>query len=279
MKPTGFLLMAALLVAPARSLAQNKLDNSKRELKAESSPSSSMSSRSSSSDDDSDSGSFFVEEILWPAIEYTVWAVGKYGLIGDYNNEDHLYNGLTRYPYEYDEAGNYLRAVDTVRRYVFRIDASDKYLHTNGFMYGNQLDVKVRPHEAFYLKMGYRHLFEKNQATGKTNDLAITDFSFAYDRVRTERFNLGWSIGYTHVFSGVNKGGINLGLNAEYFMRRRISFLGAAQWAWVNSQPIRNLELETRWHRKNFFIGAGYENIKIASSKFNFMTLGGGLSF
>nr|WP_322623397.1 hypothetical protein [uncultured Flavobacterium sp.] len=273
MKPIR-ILMLALILAPACSLAQNKLENSKQELKSNSS-----SSSSSSSSEGSETSSFIVEEILWPVVEYTVWAVGKYGLFGDYYNENHLYNGLTRYPYEYEEAGNFLRPTDSVGRYVFRIDASDKFLYTTGFMYGNQLDVKVRPHQAFYVKLGYRHLFEKNQVTGRTNDLGMTDISFAYDRVRTERFNLGWSIGYTHIFSGVNKGGINLGMNAEYFLKRRVSFLGAVQWAWVNTQPVNSLELEARWHKKNFFIGAGYEHMKIATPTYNFMTLGAGVSF
>src|SRR4051812_2156330 len=99
-----------LAIFPFKIAAQNKLDTSKKELtqkeaaKSNNSRSSSSSSVTSVDFDDEDSSE--IVEALAIGFQYTIGGVWL-GLIGSYENEDHLYNSLTPYPGAIEEHGNY----------------------------------------------------------------------------------------------------------------------------------------------------------------------------
>ena len=104
-------------------------------------------------------------------------------------------------------------------------------------------------------------------------------FNLNYDRIRLEKFNFGWNLGATYVENEVKKAGFAYGLNAEYFMGNRISFFGSAKWSRINGLPVNAFELQSKFHRKNYFFSLGFEHLKIATPTYNFVALGGGFYF
>jgi hypothetical protein len=88
--------------------AQNKIDKSKKELNSSSVAKAKKAKSSSSKEIDSEDVSLFLE-----IAGYVTLGVFKYGLIGDYENEDHLYNKLSPYPYFVKGIGNFYK-VDTI---------------------------------------------------------------------------------------------------------------------------------------------------------------------
>lgn len=279
MKPTLLSLIVALFIAPHLAFAQNKTETSKKELTEKEGVNYNKSSSSSSSSFDDDDSTIFTE-IVVPAFMYTIGGIFKYGLIGDYANEDHLHNDLSRYPYQKDSIGNFYNPrFGENKVYVFRMDAKEKLLFSNARLFGNQLEVKIRPVNAFSLKADYFHVLERNTLTGKTDDLALFYFTFAYDRIRFERFNLGWSAGAAYIGSKVNRAGFSWGLNAEYFLIKDFSFLALAQWSAVNGKPVHAYEFDARYHKKNFYLTGGFTQLIIASPHYNFATAGGGIYF
>jgi hypothetical protein len=282
MKPTTLLtLLAAFFVLQNKGYAQSKIDTSKKELTEKEgvnyNKSSSSSSSSSFSDSDDDN---ILKDIIVGAFMYTVGGVGYYGLIGDYKNEDHLYNDLTRYPFQQEGAGNFYNPKFGENKvYVFRVDAKDKLMYSNADLYGNHLEAKIRPLNAFYLKTDYYQLFEHNNFNGNTDKLSLFYVNFAYDRIRFQRFNLGWMAGASYVGGDVNKAGFSFGANTEFFLKKDFSFLASAKWSFINGKPVHAYEAEVRYHKKNFFATAGFEQLIIASPHYNFATLGGGLYF
>lgn len=281
MKPTLLSLIIALFIAPHPAFAQSKTDTSKKELTEKEGVNykkSSSSSSSSSSFDDDDTNIF--TEIIVPIFMYTIGGVFKYGLIGDYANEDHLHNDLTHYPFERDSLGNFYNPKFGENKvHIFRVDAKEKLLFSDAHLFGNQLEVKIRPVNAFSLKADYFHILERNTLTGNTDDLALFYFTFAYDRIRFERFNLGWSLGASYIGSKVNRAGFSWGLNAEYFLVKNFSFMGSAQWSVINNKPVHAYELEGRYHKKNFYLTGGFTQLIIGSPHYNFATAGGGIYF
>ena len=109
--------------------------------------------------------------------------------------------------------------------------------------------------------------------------MSLFYFNFAYDRIRLNRFNLGWTVGVSYIASDVNKAGFAFGLNAEYFSKRNVSFLAGAKWSRINGQPVNAYEIKGRFHKKNWFISIGYEHLDIGSPDYNFATIGGGAYF
>lgn len=261
--------------------AQGKIDRSKDDLGGSNTntdfPPLNPGTTSTSSDD---SDSSLLGELIATVFMYTVGGVAYYGLLGDYENEDHLYNDLTQYPYLEGTSGNFYQLKENEASvYVFRIDFDGKFIYSNNDLFGTHLEAKIRPLPAFYFKADYYKLFEFNKAAGTRDELSLYYFNFAYDRIRLERFNLGWTAGASYVGSGVDRAGFSFGVNAEYFLKNRISFGAGAKWSYINGEPVHAYEFESKIHRKKYFFGVGFEHLKIASPQYNFITLGGGLYF
>lgn len=273
-----YVFLIILIASLTTVSAQNKLEKSKSELNSGSknSSSSSRSSKSSgkSSVDDDDIG-FFGELFI-----YMTFGIFKYGLIGDYTNEDHLYSNLTPYPFYNGKSGNYENAdTDTVQKRMNRIDIENKFVYNNSRLLGNHLEVKARPFQYFYIQADYRALFEFNKVHNTTNNLSLLHLNLGYDRVRLEKFNLGWNLGASYIGNEVNKFGFSYGLSADYFMTNQISFSASQQWSRINGLPVNAFEIQSKYHKKNYFFTLGGERLKIATPTYNFITVGGGIYF
>ncbi|KOS07189.1 hypothetical protein AM493_14920 [Flavobacterium akiainvivens] len=269
------LLAVALCCLPYLMVAQNKIETSKETLNS-----------SKSDDDDNDSGNEIDEEsiegtLFFAFVDY-VLMVGYWGAVGYYDEEPHLSrNVLTHHPYQYTETGNYYRPFegDSLVKDAFRFDVKNKFLYGYGALYGNHLEAKIRPWRYFYFTTDYYQILEKQIGENTHDNLSVFYFNFAYDRIRLERFNLGWTLGAGFVGSGVNRAGISYGLNAEYFFKKRISLAAGATFSHINKERVHAYEAEIKRHSKNFFLSLGFEHLEIAGPNYNFVSLGAGFYF
>lgn len=250
------------------TLSAQKIERTKDELKSSNNNRSNSSSSSKSSSSDDEDCSIWVDLFI-----NVLGAVFKYGLIGDYNSEDHLYNELTAYPYIDGFNGNYTS--DSTATKKFRIDLEDHFMYNSNDMFGNHMKAKIRPFEYFYFQADYRELFER-RLDGMTDNLALFHLNFCYDRVRLGQFNLGWNLGATYVGSEVRKAGFCYGLSADYFPGKHISFSGSAKWSSINGHPVNAYEFQGKFHHRQFFGSVGFQHLKIATPTYNFFTVGGG---
>jgi hypothetical protein len=263
------------------TFGQNKIDKSKKELNSNSGNKqtktsySNSSSSSKSSSDDSFFGNIVVDIFM-----YATFGVFKYGVVGDYGNENHLYSNLTPYPYYNGKSGNY-ESSDSVSMAgnKARFDIENSFVYSNNDLFGNHLKAKIRPFQYFYFQTDFHQLFEINEIDNTNNRLSLFQFNLNYDRIRFEKFNFGWNLGATYVGNEVKKAGFAYGLNADYFMNKNISFSASAKWSQINSRPVNAFELQSKFHRKNYFFALGFEHLKIATPTYNFIALGGGLYF
>jgi hypothetical protein len=271
-------LYALLLVSSFSAFSQTKVEKSKKELTTNEGRSSSSSSQHSSSGNSLRTPASEERTNLFLQITgYVMFGVFKYGVIGDYKNESHLDNNLSDYPFYDNEAGNY-KTIDTNSlKKSYRLDIENKFLFSNKDLYGNHLNVKIRPFRYFYLQTDYHQLFEKNQMTTSTDRLSLFYFNLGYDRIRFENFNLGWTIGASYVGNEVKKAGFSVGVTTEAFFGKNISLLASAKWSSINGQPVNLYELEGKYHIKKGFVTLGFEHLRIASPTYNFISLGGGI--
>jgi hypothetical protein len=265
------LLFITLILIHFVGFAQ-KIDKSKKDLSTNSTQSTSSSSSSKSS-----SGNIVAPEdvpFLFELAGFITYGV----LIGDYRNEDHLNFNLTSHPFDGVNIGNYCEQ-DSISKSSFRVDVENHFLYNTKDLIGNHLEAKIRPSKYFYFQVNHRQLFEYDEFTKTNSQLSMQQFNFAYDRIRWENFNLGWTIGVTHIGSGVNESGFSYGLNAEYFLDKKISFLVDKKWSAINNQSVNSFKMEGNWHRKNYFLSLGFEHLTIGSPTYNFIALGGGIYF
>ncbi len=262
------------------SLGQNKLDKSKKELNAGSAANKQSSSNATSSSGSTKSSYNGDNHLFVDLFVNITFGIFKYGVIGDYNNEDHLYNTLSKYPYYNGNYGNY-ESSDTlsVVKNKARLDLENSFVYNSNNLIGNHLKAKIRPFQYFYLQTDFHQLFEFNDIDQKQYRLSLFQFNLNYDRIRFEKFNFGWNLGATYVGNEVKKAGLSYGVNAEYFMGNHISFLGSAKWSQINTLPVNAFEIQSKFHRKNYFFLLGFEHLKIATPTYNLIALGGGIYF
>lgn len=203
-----------------------------------------------------------------------------YTSIGDYKNEDHLYNPLSPYPYFNGKSGNYEKIDDeSVLKKQLRFDVENHFLYSNNASFGNHLKGKFRPFQYFYLQTDYRTLIENDKFSKTTSNLSLFQFNFGYDRLRFEKFNLGWTLGATYIANNINKAGFSYGLNTDIFAFKKVSFNSAMIWSKINGLPVNSFEFRGKYHQKNHFFSLGYENLRIASPSYNYATFGLGYYF
>jgi hypothetical protein len=277
MKKIILLLFIAISIT---SLGQNKLDKSKKELNAGSGENKQSSSSTRNSSGSSKSSYNSNTNLFVDIFVNITFGIFKYGVIGDYNNEDHLYNTLTKHPYYNGNSGNY-ESSDTLSgiKNKARIDLENSFVYNSNNLFGNHLKTKIRPFQYFYLQTDFHQLFEFNDIDQKQYRLSLFQFNLNYDRIRFEKFNFGWNLGATYIGNEVKKAGLSYGVNAEYFMGNRVSFLAAAKWSQINTLPVNSFEIQSKFHRKNYFFLLGFEHLKIATPTYNLIALGGGIYF
>jgi hypothetical protein len=279
MKKLSLLLVVLISIS---SFSQNKLDKSKSQLNSGSSnKNQSRTSSSSSSSSSNSKSNYSSDSNIFVNIFFNItFAVFKYGAIGDYKNENHLYSNLTPYPFYNGKSGNFENS-DTISisKNKARFDLENSFVYSDNNLYGNHLKAKIRPFQYFYFQSDFHQLFEFNEIDNTNNRLSLFQFNLNYDRIRFEKFNFGWNLGATYVGNEVKKGGFAYGLNAEYFMGNHISFLGSAKWSRINTLPVNAFELQSKFHKKNYFFSLGFEHLKIATPTYNFIALGGGIYF
>lgn len=260
------IVFLALNTAFSQSVVRSKRDLGSKK-------SSGNSSRSSSSPSISD----FDPETIWFIFRFFGYAT--YGvLIGDYINEEHLRNNLNSHPFSENGRGNYSEN-DTISKINFRLDIENKFLTSGNTVSANHLDFKIRPTKYFYLKTDWYQLSEYNIFTKKRDQLSLCYFNFAYDRIRTENFNLGWTIGASYVGNEVRKSGFSYGVNAEYFLNINVSIAADCKWSSINENPVNSYEIKGKYFKKNYFATVGYERLKISTPVYNFIGIGAGISF
>ncbi len=261
---------------------QKKIEKSKEELTEKSgvnyqstaTPISSTSRTSSSNN----FGESILAEIAVYVFVYTTYGVVKYGIIGDYYKENHLYNNLSHHPYKNGNYGNY-NSSDSLSRSKVRLDIEDTFMYNSNNLLGNHFKVKIRPFQYFYFQTDFRQLFEFDLINDTNQQLNFSHFTFGYDRVRMNKFNLGWNLGVSYIGNNVRKAGFTYGINSDFFLDKNISFSASAKWSKINTRPVNAFELQSKYHVKNYYFTLGYEHLKIGTPTYNFVTLGAGIYF
>lgn len=271
------ILLLILFIFSSTIYAQ-KIDKSKDELKSgkqEEKPKEPQSqnsySKAKESNDDFGAAATFVEIAYYATL---------FGAIGDYENEDHLSSKLAPYPYFDNKSGNFIKYDDwDESKDRMRFDLENHVLYGNNASFGNHFKGKFRPFQYFYLQTDYRELIERDKFSKTTSNLSLFQFNLGYDRLRFEKFNLGWTLGATYIASGINKAGFSYGLHTDIFPFKKVSFNSAMIWSKINGLPVNSFEFRGKYHQKNHFFSMGYENLRIASPSYNYVTFGAGFYF
>lgn len=258
--------------------SQDKIDQSKAMLKNNSQGGGHhQRNRSNSSSRSDGSDNSFTSLIAEGVIEGFLF-ITYYTAIGNYELEDHLHSNLTTYPFCNGKSGNYEHpdAVPAKAQFL-RFDLDNQILYNSESLFGNHLKFKIRPMQFFYLQGDFIQLVEYNKYNKDYSNLSLFYFNACYDRVRFEKFNFGWTLGASYIGNEINKTGFSIGLNTEFFMVKNVSLYSSAKWSSINTSVVNEFEIQGKYYLGRFFVSLGYEHLKIGTSGFDFLSLGGGI--
>jgi hypothetical protein len=264
------LLLISLIYAPASVYAQGKLDQSKEEIKK---------GRDYNSDDKEDNSKNRSENSIVGAFLTEVFlSITYHAFIGDHEYEYHLQNYLSRHPYFNDASGNYVDFHPGEKKEKkFRFDVENSVIINFNQTVGNHLNLKVRPFNKFYFQSEFIRLIEIPTPDNSVAQLSLYDLNFCYDRLRFEKFNLGWSVGFNYMGDEVNKFGFSFGFSAEYFFLQPLSVSSSYRFGGINGVPVDQFDFKLKYHNSRFFYLLGYEYYKLATPRYSFIALGAGL--
>lgn len=246
---------------------QNKIDKSKKELKAEKEDPKKEKNTTYNQTETPLIGKIFM---------YATWGVFKYGIIGDYNNEAHFENYVNQYPFQGQTLGNYSALK---KEHNFQFLASENLLYSNSNLLANHLGLEYRPFSLFYFKTDFYQLFERNPIYNTRDQLSLFQFNLMYDRIRFQEFNFGWNIGVTYIGNNIKQAALNLGIHFDIFLIKNISFSGDLNWSSMNTVPVNTYTFKGNYHFRKNFCSFGFEHLKIGTPQYNFVTLGIGHYF
>jgi hypothetical protein len=83
-------------------------------------------------------------------------------------------------------------------------------------------------------------------------------------------------MGTSYIGNEVDKTGFSFGLNTEIFFSHSLSLSAAAKWSTINGYPVNLYDIQMRYHIKRFYGSIGFENMRIGTPNYNFISFGGG---
>jgi hypothetical protein len=278
MKTVFKILFLFFLLKSINCFSQGKIEKSKEELKKKSKVDNSIQNHEkNTSSSRSESNDSFQNEIVNVMFQGSMYLT-YYSAIGKYETEDHLHSNLSKYPYYSKLSGNF-ESSDSISPTInyLRIDLEEQILLSQNKLYGNHLKAKIRPFQYFYLQSDLYTLIEYNVVEKNYSNLSLLNIDFCYDRIRFDRFNLGWSLGVNYIGNEIKKIGFAYGLNTDVFITKPVSLYSSMKWSSLNNVPVNEFEFKVKYHKKNYFASIGYEYLKIGSPRYNFLSIGGGL--
>ncbi len=185
---------------------------------------------------------------------------------------------FTQYPYDLYDDGRY-RPIGEEGR-IINTKAQILLQSNERNIMGGFGQIQFSPISTVTIDVNHRQLFDGNNIR-ESNKIAISNFTFQYNRIRGRRFNLWWDVGATrYEEQDISDWGFSAGLGFSWFFKQPLSLhTGYRYHQFVEfGDGLSTLDLKLQLHIKRYFISVGYQNLGDRVSA-NTWLMGGGVYF
>lgn len=185
---------------------------------------------------------------------------------------------FTSYPYDLYDDGRYRpfgeegRRINTKAQILLQSNERD--------IIGGLAQIQFSPLSTITLDLNHRQLFEGNNLR-ESNKIAISNFTFQYNRLRNQRFNLWWDVGISRFEErDESDWGFSAGLGLSWFFKKPLSLHTGYRFHEFLEQGtgLSTFDIRLQLHLERYFISAGYQNLGNRLSA-NTWLMGGGVYF
>ena len=195
----------------------------------------------------------------------------------NYEKNTKMHNAkISHYPYkDLSNIGNYTYT-DSTNYALARLDISNNFILESKNLFGNDLVINYK-YNRFDFAVNYSELLEKVE--NKTTNFSLISAMVNYHRIRSQKLDIWFGLGISHVANNVNKSGFTFGVGGEWFVKKPLSLLVSSKFSSINSESINSTKILLKYHIKKYYISSGYQNYNLANSTINAYSLGFGISF
>jgi len=170
---------------------------------------------------------------------------------------------FTTYPYDLYDDGRYRPVGEEGRRTSGKAQLS--ILSNEIDFSGGLAQIQFSPISTITLDLNHRQLFEGSKLS-EANKIGISNFTFQYNRIRKQKFNLWWDVGVSRFEEDrrtEEDWGISAGLGLTWFFRKPLSFHTSYRYHEFLQvgQGLSTFEIGVQLHLKRFFISTGYQHM------------------
>lgn len=271
-----YILLLLLFLSSNGFSQEGKLDKAKESLKQEKTT---ISKNVRTSKSTSDRALF--EDNVNPFVQIFgyIFAYTAYGIAFEspFERNGRMHNAeIAKFPYQKSTHGNFIYT-DSINYNLTRFDVYNHFFIENRNLYGNDFGVDFRFLKRFSLDVHYTTFSEK--INNQNDSFDMFSAMLKYYRIRTQRFEAWFGLGFRKIFNDVDKTRFLVGFGGEIFIANPISFSVSHKLATFNNQSVNNTQLYVKYHLKNFRMISGYEHYKLGVSKINAFSMGVEASF
>ncbi|MCF8243772.1 MAG: hypothetical protein K9J37_02350 [Saprospiraceae bacterium] len=221
---------------------------------------------------------FWLEFFFQLAWEPTWWLF--YGAPGEVRANEIDFND---YPYADGENGLYLPYEFTSGKQM-SLQLTGHLQTDEDAVYGGFFQAKWSPNRAISLDVNRLQLLETLDDTdgGGIDHFSITNFNFAYNRVRHSKFQLWWGGGLMLLNGGGNEvlyGSPSFNGGFTWYFKKPLSLYADTQLGYPNSVFARQNQLRLQIHLKQFMVYAGFQGTKVGDVRLPSVAVGSGVWF
>ena len=188
-----------------------------------------------------------------------------------------LFGSSTTYSYSEFPYQNFTGIYEENNDKLWRFNADLAYLKESSSLNAVNLDASLSPSRYWSVKGKYFR-FTENVNFEKSN-LDISQLFIQYHRVRRERFNLEWGLGYVAMTGKNYRSGAGLNVGAELFFFKPFSLESNYILAYIDNGIFDEFDAKFNFYHKRFNVFAGYKYISVANISLNNIMLGIGVNF
>lgn len=185
---------------------------------------------------------------------------------------------FTKYPYDLYDDGRYRPLGEEGRR--INTKAQILFQSNERNILGGFGQIQFSPISTITLDLNHRQIFDGNNIR-ESNKIAISNFTFQYNRIRNQRFNLWWDLGLTRYEElDISDWGISGGLGFSWFFKEPFSLHTGYRYHEFLDQGdgLSVFDIKLQLHIEKYFISGGYQNLGDRISA-NTWLMGGGVYF
>lgn len=193
------------------------------------------------------------------------------------NSPEVFFGNSTTYSYAEYPYKNNAGLFEEASNKKWHIDGDFSFLKESSSLNALNFDINVHPSRYWSIKGKFARFTERYNF--QESELDFTQLFVQYNRIRRERFNLQWGLGFINMSGQNDRSGVGFDLGCELFFYKPLSLDANYVIGFIDDAMFSEFDTKLNLYQDRFNVFVGYKYISVADASLNNLMLGIGLNF